>query len=41
MERGEMVETGPAEALILNPTHRYTKQLVADVPKLNEPWDID
>ena len=41
MEKGEMVETGSAEELILNPTHRYTKQLVADVPKLNEAWDID
>ena len=41
MEHGKMVETGPAEDLILHPTHRYTRQLVADVPKLNEPWDID
>ena len=41
MEHGEMVEKGPAEQLILNPTHRYTKQLVADVPKLNEEWELD
>ncbi len=41
MEHGEMVEKGPADQLILNPTHRYTKQLVADVPKLNEEWELD
>jgi len=41
MEHGKMVETGPADQLILNPTHRYTKQLVADVPKLNEEWELD
>lgn len=41
MEHGKMVETGPADQLILNPTHRYTKQLVADVPKLNEEWQLD
>jgi peptide/nickel transport system ATP-binding protein len=41
MEHGKMVETGPADELILHPTHRYTKQLVADVPKLNEEWNLD
>lgn len=41
MEHGEMVETGPADKLILNPTHDYTKHLVADVPKLNEAWELD
>lgn len=41
MERGAVVETGTAEEIILNPTHRYTKQLVKDVPKLNEEWDVD
>ena len=41
MEHGKMVETGPADELILHPNHRYTKQLVADVPKLNEEWDLD
>ncbi|MGI6173152.1 MAG: ABC transporter ATP-binding protein [Christensenellales bacterium] len=41
MERGKMVETGKAEELILNPKHRYTRQLVTDVPKLNEPWELD
>ena len=41
MEHGQMVERGPADQLILNPQHRYTKQLVADVPKLNEEWKLD
>ena len=41
MEHGQMVEKGKAEDIILNPTHRYTKQLVTDVPKLNEEWDLD
>ena len=41
MEHGQMVERGKAEDIILNPTHRYTKQLVTDVPKLNEEWDLD
>ena len=41
MEHGKMVETGPADELILHPTHRYTKQLVADVPKLHEEWDLE
>lgn len=41
MEHGKMVETGAAEEIILNPTHRYTRQLVADVPKLNEEWALE
>ena len=41
MEHGKMVETGAAEEIILKPTHRYTRQLVADVPKLNEEWELD
>ena len=41
MEKGQMVEKGPADDLILNPQHRYTKQLVTDVPKLNEEWELD
>ncbi len=41
MERGEIVERGHADEIILNPTHQYTKQLVTDVPKLNEEWDVD
>lgn len=41
MEHGCMVESGPADEIILNPTHPYTRQLVTDVPKLNEAWDVD
>lgn len=41
MEQGEIVEKGSADEIIINPTHRYTKQLVSDVPKLNEEWDVD
>lgn len=41
MERGEIVEFGNADEIILKPSHRYTKQLVLDVPKLNETWEVD
>lgn len=41
MEHGEIVESGHADEIILNPTHRYTQQLVTDVPKLNEEWCVD
>ncbi|NLM86840.1 MAG: ABC transporter ATP-binding protein [Clostridiales bacterium] len=41
MENGEMVESGAAEDVILNARHPYTRRLVQDVPKLNEPWDLD
>ncbi len=40
MEKGEIVEKGNAEEVIGNPTHPYTKQLISDVPKLHEEWDI-
>lgn len=40
MEQGEIVERGDAETVIANPTHRYTKQLISDVPKLHETWDL-
>jgi len=41
MEKGQIVERGEAEEVIANPSHPYTKQLLADVPKLHEPWDLD
>jgi ABC-type dipeptide/oligopeptide/nickel transport system ATPase component len=34
MMRGEIVETGTAEAVIDRPRHAYTKRLVAAVPSL-------
>lgn len=41
MEKGEMVEKGTSDEVILNPTHPYTKQLVEDVPKLDEEWNLE
>ena len=41
MEKGKIVEQGAADEVILNPQHPYTKQLLADVPKLTETWSLD
>ncbi len=38
MEHGKLVESGTAEAIISDPQHPYTRQLLADVPKLHEAW---
>ncbi len=38
MQRGQIVEHGPADEVVLHPQHSYTRQLVSDVPKLNETW---
>lgn len=35
MEHGVMVEQGSTEAVVFDPQHPYTKQLLADVPKLH------
>lgn len=40
MEKGKIVERGTAEAIISKPTHPYTIQLLDDVPKLHEPWNL-
>jgi len=40
MEKGKIVEQGSADNVLINPTHPYTKQLIADVPKLHEAWDL-
>lgn len=40
MEKGRIVEKGHAEEIILNPEHRYTKQLIADVPKIHSDWNL-
>jgi peptide/nickel transport system ATP-binding protein len=40
MEKGKIVERGDAEKIIVNPQARYTKQLIADVPKIHEAWDL-
>ena len=40
MERGKFVEYGSADEVILNPKADYTKRLLTDVPKIQEPWDF-
>ena len=40
MEKGKIVEFGPAEKVILNPEAAYTKRLISDVPKIHEEWDL-
>lgn len=39
MQKGRVVESGPAQALLQNPKHPYTQQLVRAVPSLT-PEDI-
>ena len=34
MQRGEIVETGPAREVLLNPQHAYTRQLLAALPTM-------
>lgn len=40
MERGKLVEGGPAEDVILRPRQAYTQRLINDVPKIHEEWDL-
>ncbi|TVY06998.1 ABC transporter ATP-binding protein [Paenibacillus cremeus] len=40
MEKGHIVESGSAERVILTPRHRYTQQLISDVPKIHEAWEL-
>ncbi|MDO7908832.1 ABC transporter ATP-binding protein [Paenibacillus sp. JX-17] len=40
MEKGRVVESGPAERVILEPAHPYTRQLIEDVPKIHEEWNL-
>ena len=40
MEKGKIVERGKAKDIIMHPKHAYAKQLIKDVPKLNEDWDL-
>jgi peptide/nickel transport system ATP-binding protein len=35
MHRGRIVESGPAEQIVGEPAHAYTRSLLADVPKLH------
>ena len=40
MEQGKVVESGSADACILNPKEDYTQRLINDVPKIHEEWDL-
>ena len=40
MEQGKVVESGSADACILNPKELYTQRLISDVPKIHEEWDL-
>ena len=40
MEHGKFVERGSADSVILNPQAEYTRRLISDIPKINEPWDF-
>ncbi len=40
MEKGKIVERGKAEDIITKPMHPYTIQLLDDVPKLHEAWNL-
>lgn len=40
MEKGKVVESGPAEKILLDPQHTYTRQLISDVPKIHSEWDL-
>jgi peptide/nickel transport system ATP-binding protein len=39
MEKGVIVEHGPADEVFVNPQHPYTKELLASVPRLYEKWE--
>jgi len=38
MHLGRIVEEGPADDIIRDPQHEYTKRLLADVPTLSREW---
>ncbi len=40
MEKGRIVEQGCADEVILHPKTAYAKQLIEDVPKLNQTWNL-
>lgn len=40
MERGEFVESGSADDVILHPKALYTRRLLDDVPKIYEEWNL-
>ncbi len=40
MERGQFVESGSADDVILRPQDLCTQRLISDVPKIYEDWDL-
>ena len=40
MERGQFVESGSADQVILAPRDLCTQRLISDVPKIYEEWDL-
>jgi peptide/nickel transport system ATP-binding protein len=40
MNKGEIVEQGPADEVFVEPKHQYTKDLLASVPRLYEKWEF-
>jgi len=40
MEKGRIVEIGPAETVLFEPKSIYAKELVASVPTLHEKWQL-
>jgi peptide/nickel transport system ATP-binding protein len=41
MKKGSLVESGNAREVISSPKHEYTRNLLNDVPKLHEEWDLN
>jgi peptide/nickel transport system ATP-binding protein len=41
MNNGEVVERGPVSETLRHPSHPYTRELLAAVPRLREPGDAD
>jgi peptide/nickel transport system ATP-binding protein len=40
MEQGKFVEMGSANEVILHPKENYTQNLIKDVPKIYQEWDL-
>lgn len=40
MEQGKFIEHGSADEVILHPKEKYTQNLINDVPKIYQEWDL-
>jgi peptide/nickel transport system ATP-binding protein len=40
MYQGKIIEEGSPDDILLNPTHEYTKELIASVPTLYRKWSF-